>query len=176
MLLTLSVLRHRHEEVYIVQTTHTIPRGMIIKDSDLRLVTVSSSLDTSAMVTSVHMVSGKLSPITLTQGSFIPQSVIEDVPIVPHGYTSLDVTLASSASSIKIGETISLLTSEETLSSSAVVLHIPQQHRPQQIWDTQNSETSAITLALPAHDAMKVLTAQNNSPIIAVPLSKETGR
>ena len=111
---------------------------------------VPSSLDITTLVVSANDVVGKMSPVRLSKGL-------------------LDISLASSFTSMHVGERISLLSAQATLSSSALVLHIPSHAQSHALWEINEERNTAITVALPAQDALRIVEAQSTSPIIAVP-------
>lgn len=149
--------------------THAVPRGTVITKRDIGYAPVSSSVNISTLVTSYDAVLGKISPVRLAKGMLIPKTVIEDVPVVPRGYTSLDVSLASSSATLRVGQHIELIGADDTVSRSAIVIHIPRESTSRALWEVSEERNTAMTVALPAEEALRVLRAQTNSPIIAVP-------
>ncbi|OTA27310.1 hypothetical protein B9G54_02000 [Alloscardovia macacae] len=152
-----------------VSLTRTIVRGNALTENDVAYQHIPASMASLSFVTAKEDVIGKISPVTLHEGTLIPQDVFTDVPQVPEGYTTIDVVLGSSIRQLSIGDAVSLIADESVLSHSARVLHLPaedSQHR--QLWETDSSARSPVTLALPVDDALKVLTVQAGSPIIAV--------
>ena len=154
---------------HVVMMARSIPRGTVIQARDVRMADVPSSLDITTLVVSANDAVGKMSPVRLSKGLLIPKTVLHDVPVVPKGYTSLDISLASSFTSMHVGERISLLSAQATLSSSALVLHIPSHAQSHALWEINEERNTAITVALPAQDALRIVEAQSTSPIIAVP-------
>ena len=49
------------------------------------------------------------------------------------------------------------------------MLHIPSHAQSHALWEINEERNTAITVALPAQDALRIVEAQSTSPIIAVP-------
>ncbi|MFD0704314.1 SAF domain-containing protein [Alloscardovia venturai] len=160
-----------------------ISKGTVIHSSDLRTVPLTLRVNHNALVTSRSSIVGKTSAIDLEANCPIPKSALHNATAVPVSYTSIDVRLASSSATLTRGQHITLITarldSQEnqydtstTLARDAIVTDIPHQKAHAQFWEGESStSTSAgthITVAMPAQDAMRVLTVQSDSPIIAV--------
>lgn len=175
---SLTLLYKAPRSSHFVIAARTITKGKIITEDDVTTTSAPSSLSDSpdthaAMADSAHVVVGKIAPVTIHKGTLIPRSLIQDVPTVPSGFTSVDVTLASSSESFHVGDTIALMSADDTLSRSAIILHIPETTTSTPLWEVDAAKTASLTVALPAHDALTVLQAQNKSPIIAVPVSDD---
>ncbi len=174
VLITAGLLHASHRSTHVVALNRTLYQGTVISEDDLSYTAINSGIDTQTLVSDAHSIVGKMSPVTLSKGSVIPKTLITDVPILPRGYACIDIRVASSLSTIRVGDNIALISSEESISDDAIVMNIPETPKSSNVlWQDTDAQSALVTIALPAEDAVRVLSAQSTVPIIAVPSSKD---
>lgn len=182
LLTVLSVFASDQTGISAVTVSRNIARGSTIQSSDISSAPLPRGIDESLVITSAEDVIGKTSMIDLSRGSFILQTAAQPSPEIPQGYTVIDVNLTSSTRMLYSGQHIQLFTRSSSapqtedrtkqhniIAQDAIILSTATSQKKSQFWQFESSDSTNATLAVPADDAILVLDAQNNAPIIAIP-------
>ena len=113
----------------------------------------------------------------IAEGSIVTSAMARASPVVPKGYTAVEVRLASSADSLTIGDTVTL--SSATMFSEATPETVPDMDAVSlrelctgailTAKPSRNADGNTLAVfAMPPHEAATVLQAQEYSAIIAI--------
>ncbi len=153
----------------VVVAKRGIARGAIITAADVRLEQVP---DHAALRGALHATSDAvdaLAQVDVGAGEVLLPSMVGTRPTVPEGHTVIDVRLGDQQEPFPTGTSIQLAsvvgcdepeTTLCTLSTQAVVMAAAH------LDDATGMHVTPV--AMPADDAVRVLAAQNEGPIIAV--------
>lgn len=158
----------------VVVAAHTLTRGKAIERQDVLIRTVPDSAVWDHAPASADEVVKLLPLLDIRAGEPILASMLATTPLLPEGFTAIDVRLASVPGSISVGMTVSLVTTAVhgcpdgisperdscVLSPSAIVM---ESHHSDALTDS----TSQV-FAMPPDDALNVISAQKTADIMAV--------
>ena len=120
---------------------------------------------------------GLIAQVDIAEGSIVTSAMARASPVVPKGYTAVEVRLASSADSLTIGDTVTL--SSATMFSEATPETVPDMDAVSlrelctgailTAKPSRNADGDTLAVfAMPPHEAATVLQAQEYSAIIAI--------
>ena len=120
---------------------------------------------------------GLIAQVDIAEGSIVTSAMARASPVVPKGYTAVEVRLASSADSLTIGDTVTL--SSATMFSEATPETVPDMDAVSlrelctgailTAKPSRNADGNTLAVfAMPPHEAATVLQAQEYSAIIAI--------
>lgn len=151
----------------IVIAATDIARGQTIEDSDVMIVEIPSHTAFRSVYSSEEQAVGLTARIDIVRGDAMFPSMVADMPAVPHGYTVLNVRIASDAGDIAPGDMLSLMSpigcaNDEaacTVSSNSMAMDIAYEN---------DSGMVMLPCAMPADEAAGILAIQDAGAIIAV--------
>ena len=165
VLVTLSVLTSSQRTTTVIVAAHAIKRGATIRAQDVAAMEVPSSAITRDALRSSEEAAGKIAQIDIDANQPLFPTNARDAPVVPSGHTVLDVTVANGVTALRVGDTVSLMSSvscEEmsgvcTLADTALVMGA-----------TDDDSGAHLSVALAPDAALKVMEAAELGAIIAV--------
>ncbi|RSX52907.1 metal ABC transporter ATPase [Bifidobacterium goeldii] len=94
----------------VVVAARAIERGAALTGSDVRIVEIPASAIWSGSLSRVDQASGQIAQVPLARGQPVLASMIALQPVIPDGYTTIDVSLASSSGELIAGDIVDLVT------------------------------------------------------------------
>lgn len=94
----------------IVVATRAIERGAALTSGDVRIVEIPASTIWSGSLSRVDQAAGQIAQVPLARGQPVLASMIAVQPVIPDGYTTIDVSLASSSGKLIAGDIVDLVT------------------------------------------------------------------
>lgn len=159
-----------------VVATHAISRGNVIEADAIAVRDIAQDSSLTDSFRSVEDVVGRFARVDIVENSLVLRSMARDSPSVPKGHTIITVRLASSASEMTVGDTVTLAGTtldgtpyDESQESGTPILH--ELATEAVLIETASKDSSGMDTAVFAmrpEEAAAVLRAQQYSAIIAV--------
>jgi hypothetical protein len=190
---SLQALTSHHTYVPVILASKDIPRGTRIEYKMLKEVQLLQSSVSLKVLNHSQQAVGMIAAIDFETNQPITQQAINQMPTPPHDSTSLRINLASEPSNLIVGQSVSLMASAGctnnephgtkpieqaegcVLSSSALVIELPSEDKNSQKGINgliDNNNRTLTTFALPAKDAVTILSLPPETAIIAIHTNK----
>ena len=139
----------------VVIAAKSIAKGGVISADSLALRDIPYDEALRSVAHDIDDAVGLVAQVDIAEGSIVTSAMARASPVVPKGYTAVEVRLASSADSLTIGDTVTL----RELCTGAILTAKP----------SRNADGNTLAVfAMPPHEAATVLQAQEYSAIIAI--------
>lgn len=165
----------------IVVAAKVISRGDTIRSEQLRTITVPEVAVLHGMMSTINDVEGHIARIRIPLGAPLLASAVSQHPTVPDGYTVIDVRLSGGWREVIESDTVSLsasgpcntgtesLTAPMTSGQPPMPTCIIAHHAIVMGTALDDESGTAVTpLAMPAEEALHVLSIQEHGMIVAV--------
>lgn len=161
----------------VVIAAKSIAKGGVISADSLALRDIPYDEALRSVAHDIDDAVGLIAQVDIAEGSIVTSAMARASPIVPKGYTAVEVRLASSADSLTIGDTVTL--SSATMFSEATPETVPDMDAVSlrelctgailTAKPSRNADGDTLAVfAMPPHEAATVLQAQEYSAIIAI--------
>lgn len=161
----------------VVIAAQPIAKGSVITVDSLALRDIPYDEALRSVAHDIDDAVGLIAQVDIAEGSIVTSAMARASPVVPKGYTAVEVRLASSADSLTIGDTVTL--SSATMFSGATPETVPDMDAVSlrelctgailTAKPSRNADGDTLAVfAMPPHEAATVLQAQEYSAIIAI--------
>lgn len=161
----------------VVIAAKSIAKGGVISADSLALRDIPYDEALRSVAHDIDDAVGLIAQVDIAEGSIVTSAMARASPVVPKGYTAVEVRLASSADSLTIGDTVTL--SSATMFSEATPETVPDMDAVSlrelctgailTAKPSRNADGDTLAVfAMPPHEAATVLQAQEYSAIIAI--------
>lgn len=153
----------------VVLAQNDIHRGDVLTSSSLAMQTVPHTAVLDDAATNTADLEGRVANIDIAAGMPILQGMTGAMPAVAAGFTSMQVPLASAPQMLHPGDHIHLVSEGKTLAAKATVIRLPEEVEQDEFASPSEQPLAVtITVAVTAEEAMAILAAQEDHPILAV--------
>ena len=156
----------------VVIAAKSIAKGGVISADSLALRDIPYDEALRSVAHDIDDAVGLIAQVDIAEGSIVTSAMARASPVVPKGYTAVEVRLASSADSLTIGDTVTLsseATPETVPDMDAVSLRELCTGAILTAKPSRNADGDTLAVfAMPPHEAATVLQAQEYSAIIAI--------
>lgn len=161
----------------VVIAAKSIAKGGVISADSLALRDIPYDEALRSVAHDIDDAVGLIAQVDIAEGSIVTSAMARASPVVPKGYTAVEVRLASSADSLTIGDTVTL--SSATMFSEATPETVPDMDAVSlrelctgailTAKPSRNADGDTLAVfAMPPHEAATVLQSQEYSAIIAI--------
>lgn len=158
----------------VVVASVSISRGTAIDFDDMTVEQAPASVVTESAFHTTEDAAGLIAQVDIAKGEPIMRSMTSRTPVISAGRTAVEVTLASSPATLMPGRHVRLVAADRVLAESALVLAVPDRGSGESDGLLSgNAESGTVTIALTADEAMAVLAAQQEGPVLAVTIATE---
>ncbi|OXN01521.1 flagellar basal body P-ring biosynthesis protein FlgA [Bifidobacterium vansinderenii] len=173
MWLILQCLMSLMERGPVAVASASISRGLTITAASVTIEQVPVSAVTESAFTSSDDIDGLIAQIDIAKGEPIMKGMAKRAPVVGADHTAVEITVSSSVETLMPGRAVRLVAADRVLAESAMVVKVPEQGSEDSggILSGRDGEDATVTVALTAEEAMAVLAAQEEGPILAVALA-----
>ena len=175
MWLILQCVMSLVERSPVVVASVSISRGTVIDSDDMTVEQVPASVVTESAFHTAEDATGLIAQVDIAKGEPIMRSMMARTPVMGAGHTAVEVTLASSTATLMPGRSVRLVAADRVLAESAMVLTVPDRGSGESDGLLSGKgESETVAIALTADEAMAVLAAQEEGPVLAVTIATES--